>query len=105
MMAGDKISAMEVRGTPSHIRLCTRLPVEMWVPRFQISICSFESFHVNSYLLTYRKLQHLSLLLGCMTKTLRLMEGVATLSWIPAIAGHNWVKYGFDVYLTLQMHF
>lgn len=61
MKVGDKISATAARGTPSHIRLCARLPVEMWVPSFQISICSFEPFHVDSYLLlelTYRKLQH-----------------------------------------------
>lgn len=44
-----------------------------------------------------------SLLLRCMTKTPRLMKGVATLSWTAATAGHNWVKYGFDVYLTQQM--
>lgn len=108
MKVGDKISATAARGTPSHIRLCSCLPAEMWATSFQISISSFDSFHVNSYLLlelTYRKPQHFSLLSRCMTKTLRLTKGVATLSWTAAIAGHNWVKYGFVVYLTLQMHF
>lgn len=40
-----------------------------------------------------------------MTKAPRLMKGVVTLSWTAAIAGPNWVKYGFDAYLALQMQF
>lgn len=60
MKVCDKISPTAARGTPSHIRQCARLPVEMWVPSFQISISGFESFHVGLYLLlelAYRKPQ------------------------------------------------
>lgn len=109
MKVCDKISPTAARGTPSHIRQCARPPVEMWVPSFQIIISGFESFHVGLYLLlelAYRKPQRFFFfLLRCMTKTTRLMKGVVTLSWTAAIAGHNWVKYGFDAYLTLQMQF
>lgn len=37
--------------SPSQIPLCARLPVEMWVPSFQISISCFELHHPVSCLL------------------------------------------------------